>query len=72
MTAKFFGISLYSAVGIPWSAPLCVAQDLRSLASTVSQHISGSGRKSVAVVDFTDLDGNPTKLGRFLAEEFSD
>lgn len=53
-------------------APTCIAQDFQSLAASMSQRIATSGRKSVAVVDFTDLDGTPTKLGRFLAEEFSD
>lgn len=52
--------------------PICTAQDLRATAADLSQHISASGRKSVAVTDFTDLDGNPTELGRYLAEEFSD
>src|ERR1700761_9841023 len=63
---------LLPVVAIFLLAPLCAAQDLRTLASTISQHIASSGRKSVAVIDFTDLDGNPTRLGRFLAEEFSD
>ncbi|MBZ5524309.1 MAG: CsgG/HfaB family protein [Acidobacteriia bacterium] len=49
----------------------CTAQDFHPLALSISQRIAGSGRKSAAVVDFTNLDGNPTKLGRFLAEEFS-
>ena len=53
-------------------APSSRAQDLHSLASTISQRIAGSGRKSVGVIDFTDLDGKPTRLGRYLAEEFSD
>jgi curli biogenesis system outer membrane secretion channel CsgG len=52
--------------------PLCAAQDFQSLASSISKSIAASGRKTVAVTDFTDLDGNPTKLGRYLAEEFSD
>jgi TolB-like protein len=30
-----------------------------------------TGRKTVAVVDFTDLQGNVTELGRFLAEQLS-
>src|SRR5437899_296918 len=30
-----------------------------------------AGKKTVAVVDFTDLQGNVTELGRYLAEEFS-
>jgi TolB-like protein len=33
--------------------------------------IAKSGKKTVAVVDFTDLQGCVTELGRFLAEEFS-
>lgn len=51
---------------------VCMAQDFHTMAAGISQHISASGRKSVAVTDFTDLDGNPTELGRYLAEEFSD
>lgn len=47
-------------------------QDFGSLATKVSQQIIASGRKSVAVTDFTDLDGSPTELGRYVAEEFSD
>src|ERR1700733_16261592 len=65
-------VCLRSVVVVFLATSLSAAQDLRSLASTISQHISSSGRKSAAVVDFTDLDGTPTKLGRFLAEEFSD
>jgi TolB-like protein len=47
------------------------AQDLRQLASALADSISASGRKTAAVVDFTDLQGNATELGRFLAEELS-
>ena len=47
------------------------AQDFHAVSSEVAQHIASSGRKSVAVTDFTDLEGKPTKLGRYLAEEFS-
>ncbi len=49
----------------------CLGQNLQPVASQIAQQISSSGRKSVAVIDFTNLDGQPTKLGRFLAEEFS-
>ena len=55
-----------------FAIPVCAAQDFQPLAANISQRINAAGRKSVAVIDFTDLDGNPTKLGRFLAEEFSD
>lgn len=47
------------------------SQDMRPMAASLAPHITASGRKIVGVVDFTDLEGNPTKLGRFLAEEFS-
>jgi TolB-like protein len=47
------------------------AQDLNQLCSKLAARISTSGRKTVAVVDFTDLQGNVTELGRYLAEEFS-
>src|SRR6266550_89158 len=47
------------------------AQDMRPLSSALAKSITASGRKTVAVIDFTDLQGNVTELGRFLAEEFS-
>jgi len=47
------------------------AQDMKPLSSLLAKSISSSGRKTVAVIDFTDLQGNVTELGRFLAEEFS-
>ena len=33
--------------------------------------IATAGKKTIAVVDFTDLQGSVTELGRFFAEEFS-
>src|SRR5262245_23781666 len=45
--------------------------ELRSLANSLAEDIASSGKRSIAVVDFTDLQGNPTALGRYLAEEFS-
>jgi TolB-like protein len=45
--------------------------ELRSLANSLAQDIAAAGKKTIAVVDFTDLQGNPTELGRFLAEEFA-
>jgi len=46
-------------------------KEIKALSSTLAQSIVTSGKKSIAVVDFTDLQGNVTELGRFLAEEFS-
>jgi curli biogenesis system outer membrane secretion channel CsgG len=41
------------------------------MAATMADSIARSQKKTIAVVDFTDLQGNVTELGRFLAEEFS-
>jgi len=46
-------------------------KEIRSLASTLSERIMKAGKKSVAVVDFVDLQGSQNELGRFLAEELS-
>jgi TolB-like protein len=46
-------------------------RQFQDLSAQLAQKISKSGKKSVAVVDFTDLQGNVTELGRYLAEELS-
>lgn len=56
------------------SIPFAVsAQDkeIKALASTVAESLQKTSKKTVAVVDFTDLQGNVTELGRYLAEEVS-
>ena len=40
-------------------------------ARTIVDGVSTAKLKTIAVVDFTDLQGQVTTLGRFLAEEFS-
>lgn len=54
---------------------LSLAQDLDSqLKPVVDKIVAGcasAGAKRVTVADFTDLQGQVTELGRFLAEEFS-
>lgn len=37
----------------------------------LAEEIANTGKTKIAVVDFTDLQGNITELGRFLAEEVS-
>jgi TolB-like protein len=49
----------------------CSAQDIKAISSSLAKSIAGSERKTVAVIDFTDLQGNVTELGRFIAEEVS-
>jgi len=46
-------------------------KEIKSISSIMAENISKAGKKTIAVVDFTDLKGNVTELGRFLAEEFS-
>lgn len=46
-------------------------QEVKALSAKLAESIAASGKKTVAVVDFTDLQGNVTELGRFLAEELS-
>jgi len=53
---------------VVWPA---LGQELKQVSPTLAAKIAESGRKRVAVVDFTDLQGNVTELGRFLAEELS-
>jgi TolB-like protein len=51
------------------------AQDLdketTGLAERLAKVLIAKGQKKVAVADFTDLQGRPTELGRFLAEQLS-
>lgn len=46
-------------------------KEIKNLSSFMAENIAKVGKKTVGVVDFVDLQGNVTKLGRFLAEEFS-
>jgi len=46
-------------------------KEIKELSLIMAEKIVKEDIKTIAVVDFTDLQGNVTKLGRFLAEEFS-
>ena len=50
---------------------LAYEKEIVSLSISMAEKISAAGKKTIAVVDFTDLQGNVTELGRFLPEEFS-
>ena len=45
--------------------------EINNLSAIMADKISRAGKQKLAVVDFTDLQGNITELGRFLSEEFS-
>ena len=46
-------------------------KEIEQLSAQMAEKIAGKGKKTVAVVDFTDLEGNVTQLDQFIAEEFS-
>jgi len=50
---------------------LAYEREINTLSISIAEKIAKSGKKTIAVVDFTDLQGNITELGRFLAEELS-
>lgn len=54
------------------SAPASGYQrEVQGAANAIGEKLAAAGKKSVAVVDFTDLQGQVTELGRFLSEEIS-
>jgi len=53
------------------SAAVAYEKEIKNLSTALSENIQKAGKKSVAVADFTDLQGNITELGRFIAEELS-
>ena len=50
---------------------LSYEKEIKAISATTAESIASLGKKTVAVVDFTDLQGSVTELGRFLAEELS-
>lgn len=56
------------AAGAPAQA---YQQQVAGAATRLGEAMTKAGRRTLAVVDFTDLQGNTTELGRFLAEQLS-
>lgn len=46
-------------------------KEMNLLSKWVSAQIQQNSKKKIGVIDFTDLEGQVTALGRFMAEEFS-
>ncbi|CAK8720852.1 MAG: TolB amino-terminal domain-containing protein [Candidatus Electronema aureum] len=61
--AMFLSLLVSSAFGYE--------KEIEELSAQMAEKIAGKGKKTVAVVDFTDLEGNVTQLDQFIAEEFS-
>ncbi len=53
------------------SPAISYEREIANLSSILASSITKSGKKSIAVVDFTDLQGHVSELGRFIAEEMS-
>jgi TolB-like protein len=58
--------ALLFSIALPISAQ---ANEIGNIADALSRTLSKPPRRTIAVVDFTDLQGNVTALGRFMAEE---
>lgn len=66
------GILAAATLGCFVATPaLAYQREIQSAADALAEKLAASGKRSIAVVDFTDLQGNVTELGRFLAEELS-
>jgi hypothetical protein len=64
---RLIGLAAVSTLAM---LPLSAFQpEIPSAATTLAEEIAASGNHRLAVVDFTDLEGNATELGRFIAEE---
>lgn len=68
--AAFLVAALFLVMSFPLVA-MAFEKEVNDLSQRMSEKIVQAGKKRVAVVDFTDLGGRTTELGRFLAEEFS-
>src|SRR5262245_28790065 len=44
-------------------------REIPSAAMSIAEDVAATSTRTIAVVDFTDLQGNVTELGRFVAEE---
>ena len=66
LVAVLFGLS----IAIPTLAQ-SLDVEVAGLAAKISKTLVGKSKSKVAVLDFTDLQGRPTELGRFLAEQLS-
>jgi len=46
-------------------------KEMSALAASLTKALVAQGSKNVAAIDFTDLQGQPTELGRFLSEQLA-
>jgi len=71
-------VTFFVAIGLKVALTICAAgaqgyeDDLRTIATSLTASLEEANQHSSTVLDFTDLQGSPTELGRFLAQELSD
>ena len=72
-SVKTFPVYLFLAILALLHCPFSFAyeEEIKDISANMAKAIADAGKKTIAVADFTDLQGNVTELGRFLAEEFS-
>lgn len=51
--------------------PITLDSELNNLAGQISQSFSENEKTDIAIIEFSDIDGKITNLGRFLAEELT-
>jgi hypothetical protein len=68
LTCLCFGLVLAAA---PVARAQTLDQEMSVLAGKLSRALVAQGFKHVAAIDFTDLQGQPTELGRFLSEHLA-
>src|ERR1017187_9418824 len=73
MWMKLFSILLTCCVVTVGTAnaQTTMDQEMAGLADRIGKALVGKGCKNVAAVDFTDIQGQPTELGRFLSEQLT-
>lgn len=70
---KLYAVMFFALIFLASNSYIAMAyeKEINRLSTAMADKIANSGKKTIAVVDFTELHGNVTELGRFLAEEFS-
>ncbi|MFI5020377.1 MAG: FlgO family outer membrane protein [Alphaproteobacteria bacterium] len=77
MRAKIIvGLTIAIGMNVAFTTGVASAQsyetNLKSIATNLVAKLEEANKRSSTVLDFTDLQGSPTELGRFLAQELSD
>ena len=67
----FTSLLLVASFVMSINSSLAYEKEVRRISSIMIDKIGNSDKHLIAVVDFSNLAGNITELGRFLAEEFS-